>query len=286
MVKRIALIISTAILAFALSACTGGDTQKPVLTKQKAIEGVKLLNPEIEVISVGPSPMEGLFELVVKRGTTISVAYMDPEGKLLFLGNIVNISDKTSLTETRLGELLLIDPKDLPTEGTILMGKADAAMKVFVFSDPECSYCALLHGEMLDAVKEREDISFEIVLVPIIKLHPTAYAKSKAIMCQDTDKKALKMLEDAFIGEELPAPDCDNNIVEENLKLLDKFNISGTPTIVFQDGGRFQGAVHADELIATAEKAAGIEPKQAQPQLQPQAPPKDPADKKNQNTSN
>jgi len=278
MIKRIALIVSLTILAYALSACTGGDTPKPVLTKQMAIEGVKRLNPEIEVVSVSPSPVDGLFELVVKRGTTISVAYMDPEGKLIFLGNIVDTFEKTSLTETRLSELLIIDPKQLPTEGTILMGKADAAMKVYVFSDPECSYCALLHGEMLDAVKEREDMAFEIVLVPIIKLHPTAYAKSKAIMCQDTDEKALKMLEDAFIGEELPAPDCDNNIVEENLKLLDKFNISGTPTIVFQDGMRFQGAIHADELITSAEKAAGIEPEQPQVQVQPQDSPKAPAE--------
>lgn len=281
MVKRIALIISMTILAFALSACTGGDAQKPILTKQKAIEGVKRLNPEIEVISVGPSPVDGLFELVVKRGTTLSVVYMDPEGKHLFLGNIVDTFEKTSLTDARLSELLIIDPKQLPTEGTILMGKADAAMKVYVFTDPECSYCALLHGEMIDAVKQREDLAFEIVLVPIIKLYPTAYAKSKAIMCQDTDEKAQKMLEDAFIGEELPAPDCDNNIVEENLKLLDKFNINGTPTIVFQDGMRFQGAIHADELIASAEKAAGIEPKQPQVQESPQAPPKAPADKNN-----
>ena len=252
----------------ALSGCTGNDgAQKPVLTKQVAEEGVKRLNPEIVVISVNPGPVDGLWELVVKKDTAMSVAYMDAEGKLMFLGTVVDTLKKVSLTELRLNELLTIDPAELPTDGTILLGKKDAPIVMYVFSDPECEYCALLHGEMLNVVALRDDIAFQIVLVPIIKKHPAAYATSKTIMCAESDKEALKLLESAYVGDKLPPVPCESTVVEDNLNFLDKYSIAGTPTIIFPDGTRFQGAVRADELIAMAESAAGIAGiKEQQPQ--------------------
>lgn len=252
------LIAIALVFILALSGCAENkEKAKPVLTLEVAQEGVKRINPEIKVISVGPGPVEGLWELVVKRGTTMSITYMDAEGKLLFLGNVIDTLEKVSLTDLKLNELLKIDPAELPAKGTILLGKADAALNIYVFSDPECPYCALLHSEMIEAVKKREDLAFKIVLVPIIKQHPSAYAKSKTIMCAGSDKEALKLLEDAYTGAELPSPPCDNTVVEDNLEYLDRFSISGTPTIVFQDGTRFQGAIHSEELISAAEKAAG-----------------------------
>ncbi len=254
------IFISLALLSVLIvSGCTGKENSgNKVLTKQVASEGIKRVNPEIKVISVNPGPVEGLWEIIVKRGTSLSIAYMDATGKLLFLGNVVNTFDKTSLTELRLNEVLTIDPAELPVKGTILMGKKDAPIKVHVFSDPECEYCALFHGQMLEVIAKREDIAFRIVLVPLIKIHPDAYAKSKTIMCAESDKEALKLLESAFTGEDLPPVPCENTIVEDNLNFLDKFNIPGTPTVIFPDGTRVQGAVQSDALIALALKAAGV----------------------------
>jgi thiol:disulfide interchange protein DsbC len=260
MLKRILTVLSVVLIAsFVLTGCTSSETaKKSPLTKESALVAIKKLNPEVEVISVGPGPLDGIWEVVVKRGTTMSIAYMDADAKFLFLGNVVNTDDKLSVTEQRLDELLKIDPKELPVEGSILLGKADAPAMVYVFSDPECPYCALLHTEMLEAVEKNEKVAFRIVLVPFIKQHPSAYGKSKAIMCADTNEASLKMLEDAYTNTEIPAPNCDNQIVETNLEFLDRFSISGTPTIVFPDGSRFQGAIHADELTEAALTTAGI----------------------------
>lgn len=261
----ISIFISMALASVLIvTGCTGNEgSQKKVLTKQVAAEGIKRLNPEIELVAVNPGPVEGLWELVVKRGTSLSIAYMDAEGKLIFLGNVVDTFEQTSLTDMRIIELLTISPDELPQKGTILMGKKEAPVKVYVFSDPLCEYCALLHGQMLDVVAKSEDIAFEIVLVPIIKKHPAAYAMSKTIMCAGSDEEALKLLESAYTGEELPPVPCENTIVEDNLEFLDKFNIAGTPTVIFPDGTRFQGAMQADDLLAAALESAGVTPQQA-----------------------
>jgi len=263
-IVRSIFILMTLLSVLVISGCTGKEgSGNKVLTKQVASEGVNRLTPEIEVISVNPGPVEGLWELVVKRGTNVSIAYMDAEGKLIFLGNVVDTFKKTSLTDLRLNEILTIDPAQLPLKGTILMGREEAPIKVHVFSDPECEYCALFHGQMMDVVAKREDIAFRIVLVPLIKKRPNAYAKSKTIMCAESDKEALRLLESAYLGEDLPPVPCENTIVEDNLNFLSRFNISGTPTVIFPDGTRSQGALRSDQLIASALKAAGATAQQA-----------------------
>jgi thiol:disulfide interchange protein DsbC len=106
---------------------------------------------------------------------------------------------------------------------------------------------------MKKVVETRKDIMFHIVLFPIIQLHPEAYMKSKAIVCEKSNKKALKMLEDAFDKKSLPDPSCDTDAIDRNIALGKKYNIRGTPTIIFQDGSRKSGAVQAGELIKLME---------------------------------
>lgn len=106
---------------------------------------------------------------------------------------------------------------------------------------------------MKKAVETRKDIAFRIILFPIVQLHPEAYIKSKAIICEKSNEKALKMLEDAFDKKSLPTPSCETEAVDKNIAMGKKFNVRGTPTIIFQDGSRKSGAVKAVELIKLME---------------------------------
>ena len=70
-------------------------------------------------------------------------------------------------------------------------------------------------------------------------------------------EEALALLVKAYNGIEIPAPECDLDVVARNLEYIDRFNISGTPTIFFPDGSRFEGAVQSDELIAETLNTSG-----------------------------
>jgi thiol:disulfide interchange protein DsbC len=98
---------------------------------------------------------------------------------------------------------------------------------------------------MKKVLEERKDIVFFLKMFPL-KIHPAAYAKSKAILCE----KSLSLLEDAFEKKPVPPPKCETPAVDENMKLAEKLGISSTPTLVLSDGRMIPGYKDAKTLIS------------------------------------
>jgi thiol:disulfide interchange protein DsbC len=103
---------------------------------------------------------------------------------------------------------------------------------------------------MKKIVKDRDDIGFWIKMFPL-RSHPTAYKKSKAIVCA----KSLKVLDEAFAGKKLPEPSCETTEVDDNIKLGESLGITGTPAIILQDGAIVPGYKDAPTLIQIMEQA-------------------------------
>jgi len=98
---------------------------------------------------------------------------------------------------------------------------------------------------MKKVIEERKDVAFYIKLFPL-KIHPGAYEKSKAIVCENS----LTLLEDAFDKKPLPAPKCETPVIDENMKLAEKLGISGAPVLILPDGKIIQGYRDAKVLIS------------------------------------
>jgi thiol:disulfide interchange protein DsbC len=97
---------------------------------------------------------------------------------------------------------------------------------------------------MKKVVEERKDIAFYIKMYPL-SIHPEAYEKSKTIFCE----KSLRLLEDSFEKKPLPKPTCETSVVDENIKLGKKLNISAAPSLVLPDGRVFPGYKDAKTLL-------------------------------------
>ena len=97
---------------------------------------------------------------------------------------------------------------------------------------------------MKKIVEERKDIAFYIKMFPL-KNHPAAYEKAKAIVCE----KSLSLLEDAHQGKQLPKPNCETTVIDENIRLAEKLGISSLPTLVLPDGRPIVGYFDAKTLI-------------------------------------
>ena len=102
---------------------------------------------------------------------------------------------------------------------------------------------------MKQIVKERDDIVFYLKMFPIIQLHPQAYNKSKTIVCEEDNEKAMKLLEDVYAKRTIASPSCETDVVDKNLQIASKLGVSGTPTLIFTDGTRASGAMQKEALL-------------------------------------
>ncbi len=98
---------------------------------------------------------------------------------------------------------------------------------------------------MKKIVEERKDIVFFIKLFPLVKTHPGAFEKAKAIVCE----RSLTLLEDAYQGKPLPKPSCETTAIDENIKLAGKLGIASLPSLVFPDGRLISGHKDAQTLL-------------------------------------
>jgi thiol:disulfide interchange protein DsbC len=97
---------------------------------------------------------------------------------------------------------------------------------------------------MKKIVEERKDIVFYIKMYPL-KMHPAAYDKAKAIVCE----KSLDLLESAHSNKPLPRPNCETNAVDESIKVAEKLGISGVPVLILPDGRMMSGYRDAKSIL-------------------------------------
>lgn len=225
----------------ALTACGAqADTPpkdlKTILTK-------KLGRP---VDSVNGTPIKGVYEVVLGKRQII---YSDAQGNYAFIGDLVDISKKESLTEKRLAEMMKTDFAKLPLADAIKEVRGDGSRKLAVFTDPDCPFCKRLEQQSLDGVTNTTIYYF---LMPLTQLHPDAERKSKAIWCAPNRLAAHTdwMLQGKLADN---AADCDNPIAR-NIELGAALGISGTPALVFGNGEIVSGAIPKDELEALLTK--------------------------------
>ena len=258
-------------LVWAFSESGGGcesDCRKcHSLSATEASELVHQINPEVEVLGITNSPVGGLWELTVSVKGRKGLAYIDFAKKHIMTGSILDVKSKENVTDRRLYDITKIDTSAIPLKDAIALGNPDAKMRVIVFSDPECPYCRKLHKELKQVVADHDDVVFFIKMLPL-KIHPQAYKKAQAILCD----KSVKTLDRAFDGLGLAEPTCESTELDETIALAERLGITGTPTLILPDGGMLGGFKPADELYKLIQaSAAAAATKDGQPTPQPAA---------------
>lgn len=97
---------------------------------------------------------------------------------------------------------------------------------------------------MKKVVEKRKDIAFLLKMFPL-PMHKGAYEKAESIVCH----RSLRLLEDNYEKKPIPPPDCNTAVVEANIKLGKKLDITGTPTLIMPDGFVVVGGKDAPTLI-------------------------------------
>src|SRR4030067_637321 len=139
-----------------------------------------------------------------------------------------------------------VDVSIIPLGNAIVIGNPEAKRKIIEFSDPDCHFCAKLHGEAKKVVAENPDVAFFVKLYSRNN-NPKTVQKALSVLCGK--KNAPKLLDDAFAGRKLPPPKCATSAVEESARLAARLQIRGTPTSILPDGRGGNGYRDAGPIV-------------------------------------
>ena len=202
--------------------------------------------PEANIASVQKTPYSGLYEVYMDG----QLVYSDANANYIFMGDVLDVKNRSNLTQARLSILNAVKWDSLPLANAIKMVKGKGERKIVVFSDVDCPYCRKFEAEL----SKVDNITVYTFLYPIEGLHPKAVQTSRQIWCAPNKNKAW----DEYLGSgKIPANDgkCANP-VDQNIALANKLGINGTPTIILSNGQRIPGMVPATRLEEIMKQAA------------------------------
>ncbi|PUE57848.1 disulfide isomerase [Limnohabitans sp. Rim8] len=200
--------------------------------------------PKIEEIT--PTPLAGIYEL---RLSTNEIYYSDAQGNFLIQGNLIDTKSKRNLTEEREAKLSAVDFNALPLKDAITIVHGNGKRKLAVFEDPNCGYCKRFERDLAKI----DNVTVYLFLMPV--LGPGSVEKSRNVWCAKDPAAAWVNLMQKDMAP--PAAQCNTAAIDRNLDFGRKYKITGTPTLVAQDGTRVPGAINStqiEKLLADATK--------------------------------
>jgi thiol:disulfide interchange protein DsbC len=235
------------LMRWMLAVCAAlvvGAVSAPVLAQSKGASGAteeQIRTRMQELLGNRPDSVTrtpyGVFEVVV--GT--DVYYTDQATSYVMIGRLIDAKTRQDVTQARRDELMKVDFAKLPLDQAVRLRVGKGTRQFVTFEDPNCPYCRKLHTD----IQGMKDVTVYVFLYPI--LSPDSFEKAKNIWCSKDRAAAWNA---AMIDGKAPAvasADCKHPL-QQNLQLGQRLGVSGTPTLIFQDGSRMPGASSADEI--------------------------------------
>ncbi|AUB82026.1 DsbC family protein [Candidatus Thiodictyon syntrophicum] len=200
--------------------------------------------PGIKITSIAPSPVKGLFEVLV--GT--QMMYVTADGRYFVDGRIVDLTSREDLTEPRLSgaRKQLVDGLG-ESQMVIFEPAGEAKHTVTVFTDIECGYCRKLHGQIAEYGKE--GIRVRYLFFPRAGKGSPAYQEAVSVWCAGDAAARRAALTDAKAGKSVEEKTCDNP-VDAHMAAGEELGLRGTPAILTDTGELIPGYVEPKRLAA------------------------------------
>ncbi|WP_038210658.1 DsbC family protein [Xenophilus azovorans] len=197
-----------------------------------------------QIDEVRKSPMPGVWEV----RTGFDIYYTDEQGSYVMQGHLIDVKARKNLTEERIEKLSAVAFDQLPLKDAFKIVRGNGKRKLAVFEDPNCGYCKHFEKELRNV----DNVTVHLFLYPV--LGPDSAVKSRDIWCaKDKAKTWTSWMID---GTRPPTAECDVGALQRNVAFGRKYNITGTPTLIFEDGSRTPGAIPAAQVETMLKQAS------------------------------
>lgn len=203
----------------------------------------KQADRKFPITSIVPSPVPGLLQVT----SDFNVFYITTDGEFVMVGDMLDTNkDKSNwsvteqvLRKLRVQALSTVNPKDM----IIFPATAQKIGTVTVFTDIDCPYCHRLQ----ENIKQYTDAGIEVRYLAFPRSGPKTKSFDEAIKVWCAKDKA-KAYNDAIELKVYPKDSCWKNPVKMEYELGQKMGISGTPTMILDNGVSFGGMVDPQQL--------------------------------------
>lgn len=232
--------------ALVLAAPVMAEGVDPAL-KAKLTQTLAKVLPDTEITSIAPSPLPGLYEVML--GAT--VLYMSADGRYTVRGDIIDLTNRTNLTEERRMEARIAG---FSAQGPRTIEFAPESGKVkttlYVFTDLDCGYCRKLHTQV--PALNAAGIAVRYLAFPRAGLKSESYDKAVSVWCAKDPRAALTA---AKLGEKPTKASCANPVASQ-YELGQAIGVQGTPAVYSENGEELGGYLPAAEIIKLLKEEA------------------------------
>lgn len=236
MVKLVAIGLFVFSVVAGMPSATAQESDS--LAKLKRVLGERL--PTIEITSMKPSPIAGVFEFVSGG----QIYYVSGDGQFIIDGNVIDTVSRENITATRLGgvQLSLINALD-ESEMLVYEPEHTTDRSITIFTDTSCPYCSRLHAEIDELLDN--GIRVRYLMFPRAGLGSESHQELESVWCADDPHTAMTIVK---AGGVIESKTCHNPI-QAHIALAEAVGLRGTPLIYLDSGQSIPGYRPVIELV-------------------------------------
>ena len=206
----------------------------------------KILPSGLPINFIEASSIPGFYVVNVANN---QILYVSKSLEFVLAGEVIQLKEGqiTSLNDVYQTKFIKDIVSTIDTNESINFISNNEKYKLTVFTDISCGYCRLLHSE-IDSYLD-EGLTINYLAFPRDGLTGNVYKDMVSAWCSQNPKQSLSNLKK---GEEIKELECSNP-VSDHFRKGSLLGITGTPTIILEDGRMFSGYMPANELIKIIE---------------------------------
>lgn len=203
--------------------------------------------PALVIDSIEKSPVSDLYQITFGS----RIAYATPDGRYVLMGDALDLQaspETRNITESLRAKIRVILLRGIPETQMIVYRPKIVKSVVIIYTDSECGYCQDLHRE----INKLTNLGIEVryLAFPRQGMGSPGYTNWVSVWCA-SDR--VGELTQAMQGKAIAARTCEHPI-DKHMALIGQLGLTGTPTIIFEDGMMAPGYLPAETLASEAIK--------------------------------